>query len=198
MARGVRATLVGVMAATLVVTGAAPAAAHNYVVASTPADGEVLTALPESWLIETNDSLLYGGNDEVFGMWARDADGLYYGDGCVDVSGPQMTADPAIGAPGEYTLVFQFVSADGHPLSGEIPFEWAPEGEHQPATGSAELPRCGVAVDGEPDLDGPVRAEPEWPGVPGDVWWIVGAVGAVVLASVAAVVFTRRRPRGSD
>jgi len=179
---------VAVVAAGLVLAVAAPAAAHNYVVASTPAAGEVVTTLPETWAIETSDSLLYGGNDEVFGLWARDADGLYYGDGCVDVTGREMTAQAVIGAAGSYTLVFQFVSADGHPLSDEIPFEWAPEGEHEAASGSVEPPRCGITAPA-PDPD---RGDAADAGIPADAWWIGGAVLAVAGGVVGAVLLGRR------
>jgi methionine-rich copper-binding protein CopC len=161
----------------------APASAHNYVVESTPTEGEVLTALPEAWQVVTNEAMLHPDGDAVFGLWARDADGLFYGDGCVDVSGSGMSAAPVIGAAGDYTLVYSLVSADGHPLTGEIPFEWAPTGEVEAATGSAEAARCG--------------AEPRAASAPGttspDVLWIVGAVGAVGAAVVATVLLARRR-----
>jgi methionine-rich copper-binding protein CopC len=165
----------------LAVTPVAPASAHDYVVESTPAEGEVLTALPEVWEIVTDEPMLHADNDAVFGLWARDADGLFYGDGCVDVSGTGMSAAPAIGEPGSYTLVYSLVSADGHPVTGEIPFEWAPTGETEAATGSAEAARCGT----EP------RAE-NAPGAPGALW-VVGAVGAVGVAVVVTVLFARRR-----
>lgn len=193
MGRALRAGLAGAAAVGLVLAAAAPAAAHNWVVSSTPAEGEVLTELPEAWELVTNESLLYVGNDEVFGLLVRDADGLYYGDGCLEVSGPSMSAAPAIGEPGPYELVFAFISADGHPLTGEIPFEWAPSGEFEAATGSAEVPRCGAAAE-EPGLDGPVTAEPEPAGIPADVWWIGGALLAVAAAIVAALALARRRP----
>lgn len=193
MPRALRVLLVGVATFGLVLAVATPAAAHNYVVSSTPAEGDVLTELPASWELVTNESLLYVGNDEVFGLLARDAEGFYYGDGCVDVSGARMSATPAIGDPGEYTLVFSFISADGHPLTGEIPFEWAPAAATQAAPGSLEVPRCGAA-DEEPE------AAPEAEtggGIPTDLLWIGGAVLAVALAVVAALALGRRgsRPR---
>ena len=170
---------------------ASPAAAHNYIVSSTPAEDEVLTELPAAWELVTNESLLYVGNDEVFGLLARDADGLYYGDGCVDVSGARMSSAPAIGEPGEYTLVFSFISADGHPLTGEIPFEWAPTGEVAADVGSAEVPRCGgVAEEPQPAPDAEAGV-----GIPSDLLWIGGAVLAVALAVVVALALGRRGSR---
>jgi methionine-rich copper-binding protein CopC len=193
MRRTVRAALAGVAAVGFVLAVAAPASAHNYIVSSTPAEGEVLTELPEAWELVTNESLLYVGNDEVFGLLVRDADNLYYGDGCVDVSGARMSADPVIGEPGGYTLVFSFISADGHPLTGEIPFEWAPSGEFEAATGSAAVPRCGgaeEAPESAPEIE-------TGGGIPSDLLWIGGAVLAVALAVVVALALGRRgsRPR---
>jgi methionine-rich copper-binding protein CopC len=184
MRRILSVALVGVAAAALVLAAAAPAAAHNYVVESTPAEGEVLTALPEAWEVVTNETMLYA-DDAVFGLWARDADGLFYGDGCVEVTGSRMSAAPVIGAPGDYTLVYALISADGHPLTGEIPFEWA--GEAEVATGSAEPARCGAAA-----------SEPEAAAPSSDAIWIVAALGAVGVAVIVAVLLTRRPKRRDD
>lgn len=185
MRRTLSAALVGVAAAAFVLAAAAPASAHNYVVSSTPAEGEVLTALPEAWEVVTNETMLYAGNDAVFGLWARDADGLFYGDGCVEISGTRMSAAPAIGTAGDYTLVYALISADGHPLTGEIPFEWAPTEAAEVATGSAEPARCGAAP-----------PEPEAAGTPSnDAIWIAAAVGAVGVAVIVTVLLARRPKR---
>jgi methionine-rich copper-binding protein CopC len=184
MQRVLSAVLPGVAAAALVLAAAAPASAHNYVVSSTPAEGEVLTALPNGWELVTNEAMLYAGNDSVFGLWARDAEGRYYGDGCVDVSGSTMSASPVIGEAGDYTLVYSLISADGHPLTGEIPFEWAPSGEHDAGTGTTEPVRCGVEV--PPPTDGAESSGSI------DLVWIVAGAGAVGLAVLVAVLVGRR------
>jgi copper resistance protein C len=189
MRRVTRAVLAAVVAAGFVLAAATPASAHNYVVSTTPAEGDVLTALPAAWEVVTNENLLDVENSEVTGLWVSDADGLFYGDGCVDVSGPGMTAEPVIGAPGAYTLVYSFVSADGHPVSGEVPFEWSPSGEHEAATGTAEATRCG-ATPPPTEAEGDDAAQP---GIPSEVWWIGGAVLAVVVAIALTVAFTRPR-----
>jgi len=92
--RALSAALTGVAAAALVLAAAAPASAHNYVVESTPTEGQVLTELPEQWQIITNDTLLYVGNDAVFGLWVRDAEGVFYGTprGCSTATGASTSA----------------------------------------------------------------------------------------------------------
>lgn len=190
MRRALTGALVGVVAAALVLAATTPASAHNFVVSSTPAEGEVLTELPPAWELMTNENLLYVGNTEVFGLWARDAEGLFYGDGCVDVSGAGMSASPVIGEPGDYTLVYAIVSADGHPLTGEIPFEWAPAGAYEAATGTSEAERCGALAEEPPATPGDPGA-----GIPSDVWWIGGAVLALVTTIAVTALVARRRPR---
>jgi methionine-rich copper-binding protein CopC len=185
-----------VAAAGFTLAVAAPAVAHNAILSTTPGEDSVLTELPDAWEVVTSDTLLYIGNDEVFGMWVRDAEGLYYGDGCVDVSGPRMTAEPAIGVPGEYTLEFAFISADGHPTSAAVPFEWAPvDAAAVPvAAGSAEPARCGAAAPAspepseEPSVDDFAAALP-W----NDLAWATAAVVALLAAVLITTSVARRR-----
>jgi methionine-rich copper-binding protein CopC len=194
--RALSAALTGVAAAALVLAAATPASAHNNVVESTPTEGQVLTELPEQWQIITNDTLLYVGNDAVFGLWVRDAEGVFYGDGCLDVNGRGMSTTAAIGAAGDYDLVYQLVSADGHPLTGEIPFEWAPSEATPVSSGSREPTRCGFEPSPSEAASPPPVTEPAAPD--DTVWWIVGAIGAVTTAVVVTVVIGRRRSRNPD
>ena len=127
---------------------AGPANAHNYLVSSTPSEGETLTALPDRFDITTNEALLdLGGSTGAFALQVTDADGLYYGDGCLDVTGPAMSAAAALGAPGTYTVQWQVVSADGHSVSDEYAFEWAPAAAGEESVGSVTPPVCGEGGD---------------------------------------------------
>ena len=66
-----------------------------------------------------------------------DAVGLCYGEGRISVSGSETTAEPVIGAAGHDTLALSLVSADGHPRTGEIPFQRAPAAKTELATSRA-------------------------------------------------------------
>jgi methionine-rich copper-binding protein CopC len=192
----------GLLATVSVLGLATPAQAHNYLVDSTPEVGGTLTELPESFSITTNEALLdLGGEGAGFALEVIDADGLYYGDGCVTVSGTTMTVTPAIGAPGDYTVVWQVVSADGHTVSDEFPFVWAPtdasvatEGSAAPATcGAADAPDSPsdpVATDA-PDAaaDSPANANLS------DVLWIGGTVVLVGLAVGITLVVSGRKKK---
>jgi copper resistance protein C len=73
-----------------------------------------------------------------------DEAGLYYGDGCVELRERQMTARIALGGAGTYTVVYQFVSADGHSLSESYTVEFQPTDDHVETPGMPNRPLCGV------------------------------------------------------
>lgn len=199
MTRSTRAGMaVAALAAAAVLGLASPALAHNSVIYTNPAEGAVVTELPESFEIRTSDSLLdLGGDGNGFAFLVQDAAGLYYGDGCTRVSGSSMFTTAAIGEPGDYTITWQLVSADGHTISGSYSFSWAPADEFAASAGSASAPACGAEP--SPQAPEPTGAAPEEPtdaegsALGSDVWWILGAVGAVAATVVVTLLLTRRR-----
>lgn len=187
----------------LVAVTALSASAHNYIVSATPAEGETLTELPAEFSITTNENLLAIGDElNAFAMQITDADGLYYGDGCIAVEGPSLSTPASLGAAGDYTLVWQFVSADGHTVSGEYGFTWAPADGWEPMEGSTTLPTCGgdtTETAPEQTEDGSTDAE-NTASAPatvklGDLLWIGGTVLAVLIAGAITVVVLTRKPK---
>lgn len=183
IAAGLGIALVAVLAT------ATPAWAHNYLVSSTPVEGEVLTALPEHFSVTTNEPLLdLSGEGSGFGLEIIDADGLYYGDGCVTVEGASVFADPVIGAAGSYTLVYQVVSADGHTVSDSFEFEWAPAAGFEAAEGTASPGDCnGLYNRGEVEAETSGETSIDL----STVLWIGGAVGAVLIAVIVTLLLLR-------
>ena len=182
----------------LVLGAASPAAAHNYVVSSTPEDGATITAAPEAFTVTTNDVLLdLSGDGAGFGMVITDAAGLHYGDGCVTIDGRSMSTVAPLGAAGDYTLAFQLISADGHTLSESISFRYEPAAGTPAAEGSATVPSCGgtaVGAEGDPS------AAPAGGGIAeADVILIIVAVIGVLLGAgvVTAVGLSGRRGRAA-
>ena len=172
---------------------AAPALAHNYLVSSTPSEGETLTELPAEFSVTTNGPLLVlDGATEGFAMEIVDSEGLYYGDGCVTVDGPTMSEAAALGEAGDYRMLWQLVSADGHTVSGEIGFTWAPPAGFKPTTGAAAPSLCGVAGEGASTSPPVVRENADL----GDVLWIGGAVAAVLVAALVTFLVMTRKKRG--
>jgi copper resistance protein C len=176
---------------------AAPASAHNYLVASTPKVDGTLTSLPDTFDITTNDKLLaIGGSDSGFAFRIVGPDGRYYEDGCVDVDGPSMTTTAALGDAGKYTVEWQIVSADGHTVSDQYPFTWDAPSGFTPAKGSAQPPTC--ATDGDSGASAGATTTGTASGgtasSASDALWI-GAGGIVLVGVVVAVLLLlRRRP----
>lgn len=184
------AVMSGGLAVALV--AAPPASAHSALVASTPSEGETLDALPEQYSVTMNETLLGGAGDAAFALRVRGADGLYYGDGCLTIVDATVSTPAAIGPAGDYVLEWQVVSADGHPVGGEVPFTWTGEATEQ---GSATPLGCGATM---PETTAPDAGSGHGSDTASeipvtDVLWIVGAVLAIAAAVTIALVATRRR-----
>ncbi len=190
----------------LAVTTAAPAQAHSYLVESTPAEGSIVTELPDAFSVTTNEKLLdLTGGADGFALQVVDASGLYYGDGCLSVSDATLSTGATLGQSGDYRLIWQVVSEDGHPVSGELAFTWQPADAAQTSAGSATPPVCGEAVP-TPTATATAEPQPTATATPiaveehadadlGGVVLIGGIIAAVLGAAVATVLLLGRRAR---
>lgn len=205
MARRPVTALVSVGMIVAVLAIATPAYAHNYLVSSTPAEGELLTALPSEFSVTTNEALLsLDGATGGFTLQIQDASGLYYGDGCLSVDGASLRSGATLGDAGDYTVVWQVVSADGHPISGEFGFTWQPADPSQISAGWDGLPECGAAP---PEPTPSATAEPQPTETPVPIiapeettnadpatgLWIGGAALAALAVAGTTVLVVRRR-----
>ncbi|WP_241992891.1 copper resistance CopC family protein [Cryobacterium frigoriphilum] len=194
---------------------AAPASAHNYLVSSSPEAGAVVMQQPGVISVTTNDALLdldgTGAGSAIQVSGPSDAP-LYYGDGCVSVAGATAETSAELGAAGEYTVTWQVVSTDGHPISDTFTFDWQPASGQALAEGVATAPACGDAAGsnggadagaadtgaadtGAADTDSAdtTATDAEITGL-GDAGWIVAALGVVGLVVTVTVLVLRRRP----
>jgi len=206
LTRPVSAVAVLIAAAALALVPAWGASAHSAVVDSTPSEGETLTELPDTFSITANEALLdVTGEGSGFALQIIDADGLHYEQSCPVVDGEELSTPAALGEAGDYELRYQFVSTDGHAVSGSIPFEWAPSGAVEASTGTAAS-ACGGApsetdVDSTPPAgavnDGGVgTTDPQQSaGLPTWGWILVGGGAAAALAVVVIVVIVRASRR---
>ncbi len=139
--------------------------AHSVLVSSSPAADASVTASPAEAVLEFNEPV----ENRFTELAVLGPDGTSHWE-----AGPASVVDARVSAPlsplgpaGTYTIRYRVTSADGHPVSGTVPFRLtvAGAGAAVPATVAA----------GRPDGDGEV---PLWP-------WITG--GAVLLGTGFAV-----------
>lgn len=183
--------------------------AHSFLVASNPVADSTITEVPDSFSVTTDEALLdLSGNGNGFAIQVIDQNGLYYGDGCTVVSRSTLSSGATLGEAGPYRFLWQVVSADGHTVSGELGFTWAPGADAVISPGSAAPPGCG-----EPVVEATATASPSpgptadstadstaeqtagddgTPPGPSPALWI-GVVGALVAAGVTLLVLRRRR-----
>ncbi|MBH0053899.1 copper resistance protein CopC [Salinibacterium sp. SWN139] len=192
--------------AALLLLVAAPASAHNYLVDSTPLEGEILTVLPEEFSVTTNDVLLdLAGDGGGFAIQILDAAGGYYGDGCVSIRDESLSTLAALGEPGEYRMLWQLVSADGHTISDEINFTWQPDADQVLSEALDAPPACGggfleesappAATEGSEGDSGSDSSESGTSLDAESVVLIGGAVALVLVAAVAIFLISVKRKR---
>jgi methionine-rich copper-binding protein CopC len=183
---------------------ATPAFAHNYVVGTTPAADAVVTEQPGTVAITTNDNLLdlsgEGAGSAIQVSGPTDAP-RYYGDGCATVAGPTVSTEVQLGAAGEYTVVWQTVSTDGHPISDTFTFTWQPDATQELADGAADAPVCATAGGtGSAESDAATTdadatdSSDTASGTGADLLWIGGALVAVLAAIGVTLFLLRKRP----
>jgi methionine-rich copper-binding protein CopC len=156
-----RALIAFLFAGAAVLATAAPAAAHNALIGSDPKDKTSLEVGPSTVTL-TFDQDVQGGKG-INQITVTDAAGGHYevvGDPTIKDTAVSAKVD-ALGKAGQYKIGYRILSADGHPVSGELTFTLTKDG-----TGAAKVP---VGNDG-PDFNEDTQGDlPIWV-------WIVGAV----------------------
>lgn len=98
----------------------APAAAHATLQSSNPAENSVLDAAPDEVTLTFNQSV----QSNFATVTVVGADGTQWAASDPVVDGSTVTVDlDGLGAAGEYNIGYRVVSADGHPITGSIPFQ---------------------------------------------------------------------------
>jgi methionine-rich copper-binding protein CopC len=154
-----RALIACLIAGAAVLVTAAPAAAHNALISSDPKDKTSLEVGPSTVTL-TFDQDVQGGQG-INTISVVDANGGHY-----EVAGDPTIKDTAVsakvnalGKAGQYKIGYRILSADGHPVSGELTFTLTKDGTGTPTTPANTSSGDGGSSDGLP------------------IWvWIVGAV----------------------
>lgn len=164
---------------------AAPALAHDVLVSSDPANGSTLTTAPEKVTftfdqpVENFDPAL-----KIFGPNGND-----FTTGAPKVVGTTVSAPMAAGPAGAYRAAYRIVSADGHPVTGQITFTLADS-----AAGSAtgQPTASGAAPSSQGATATQAATSTSSSGGIGAWLWVIVAVAVVIVA--AAIVVAVRKP----
>lgn len=150
----------------------APVVAHTELTSTTPAHGDELTTPPEEVVMTFSGELDPEGSHFV----VTDAAGVEVGAGEVDLDVAErneMRGAVDIGEPGEYTVAWSSVAADGHPEDGTFTF-------------SILDPDAGGGTEETPDTAVPAPSGPDPLVLAG-----LALLGMAVLAGARAVAPTR-------
>jgi copper resistance protein C len=148
---------------------AVPASAHNSLISSNPANDASLAAAPQS-IVLTFDQPVQEG-EGLNSVAVTGPDGNEWQGGAATVDSNVVTAPVReLGPTGVYTIGYRIVSADGHPVSGQVKFTLTTAGNGTPAPADSSNATATRATGGTSSDDG----------VP--IWvWLVGA--AVLLGA---------------
>ena len=191
----IRTRLVTAVAATSIVLGstvvvAAPAAAHDELISSTPATDEQLAVAPESVTLTFSGEILPMGAAVV----VADADGHDWADGEPERSDNVVTIalEPDMPDAG-YEVRWRVVSEDGHPISGLVPFTI---GDAEPLERAATDATASTGDSVGDPASSQSQSTQESAGAMRLV--LIGAGGAAVaVAAFALISLTHRRKAGT-
>jgi methionine-rich copper-binding protein CopC len=170
--------LVGIFLAALLAVLAlaplSPAAAHDVIEATEPADGSVVATVPSVVRLTFNNTPIALGSE----ILVKDGSGANQADGPVAIVDNHVSQAVKAGAPaGRYTVIWRVVSSDAHPIEGAFSFTAGPG-----ATPGSATPK-------------PAPKPSETPGFP---WAVAAGVAVLGAGMVAAGLYVRRRVSGND
>jgi methionine-rich copper-binding protein CopC len=184
--RGLGLLLTATIAMFALLAGAGPAAAHNVLISSDPAQGAQLESGPDRVTL-TFDQFVQDA--DVNQVAVTGPDGGQWAEGPVEVRENVVTTPlRPLGPAGEYTLGFRILSADGHSVSEEIRFTLTAPGTGTPAAGDAAGSDPGTAAGpGSAENADSAEGDTDSGGVPMWVW----IAAAVILLGVGLTLALR-------
>jgi methionine-rich copper-binding protein CopC len=156
---------------------ATPALAHNVLISSDPANGSSIAAGPQKISL-TFDQYVQGA--DVNQIAVTGPGGGQWAEGPISVVNNVISAPlRPLGPAGKYTIGYRVLSADGHPVTGELTFTLTAAGTGTPATVDAAKSPGGTASQATSQASSST-------GVP--IWvWIAGAVVLLAIGLTVAL-----------
>lgn len=181
---------------------AGPVSAHSALQSSTPADQAELVQPPTAVTLTFNEAV----DSEFSDVVVTGPDGQARQEGATQVQGSTVTQPlRPLTEDGRYDVAYRVVSADGHPITGELSFTvtlpptTAPAST-APATGAAPSSAAGSSAAAESAAGAaavtvaPAAAQDDASSAALPL--LVGLIAAVVVLGGAAAVVARRRTAG--
>lgn len=197
--RTTAAVLASATAAALVLAPA-PVLAHDVLIESNPEDGGSLDTVPEEVVLTFNNNPNEGGGNAIV-VTGPDGETTYE-EGELTFDGPDVSVDVGLlDEAGDYSIDYQIVSSDGHPIQDTLEFSVSEEAVEEaapddPEPGDEEAD--GAEEEAAEEASGDEATE-EDPAAAADEGGIspmaVVIVLAVGLAGIAAVVLVAVRMR---
>lgn len=206
-----RARITTALVALLTVLGlvstAVPAAAHDQLLSSAPADGETLTTAPTELALTFNAELAAIGTAVL--VAAPDGTDVTAGEPVTAGTGVTVPLAPGL-TGGAYQVTWRVTSSDGHPIEGTFTFTLdlpqpttaeptetsavaSPAGESATASPSAAPSSAEVTEDATDDpTEGSTGVAPGI-GVDGLPSWLVGVIAAGIVATIVLLLVRLRQ-----
>ena len=108
----------------LISASASPAHAHTALESSTPSNNQSIEFMPTELSATFDEDLIEIEGEVVNTLELQGSDGATYALSAATIAGPVVSAKVGDGEypAGDYLLKYRVVSADGHPVTGEITF----------------------------------------------------------------------------
>lgn len=174
--------------------GMNPAAAHDELVFTNPADGATLTEAPASLeLTYSGDIMDVDGANQVR---VTNAAGESVTDGTPDIDGKVVTQDLATAAADDtYTVTWRVVSSDGHPIQGTFTYTVGQGSSSASSTAAATIgaaePSAENTGTGTPAASDPVSQASE--GLSTPLKAVLALVAVAALGSALTVVLAKTK-----
>ena len=185
------AALAALLTLVLGLFAAAPAQAHDELVASNPAAEEQLDQVPEEVVLTYSAEIMDIGN----AIEITDPQGEVVSQGEPVVEGRDISqAISGADAEGTYTVTWRVVSSDGHPIEGRYEFTVGTAG----GTGSDAASDSSSAAQDDASTEAAENAaeQAESQGINPLVWVLLGVL--VLAVVIAVVVYSTRRGRDEN
>ncbi|MET0716692.1 MAG: copper resistance CopC family protein [Mycetocola sp.] len=153
--------LVGVAALLMAVSsvaGAQPAQAHDYLASTSPAEEVTVESALENVSLTFTEPPLEGLETGSY-ISVVSAAGETVSDDDVLVEGSTLSVPVMFASPGAYTVTWQTVSSDGHPISGSYSFTWLSNGADASATPTPSTSPTDEATETPTSTSTPVPVE---------------------------------------